>query len=354
MYRALITSSLVLLLIGSASPARADTIYGGISFTSSREFGGFTQQPEGGLVSVDLDALGPSDSPEGFSRTPGGTTLVADVFDPPPGTDAGYLTGLEAVDGGLYASTFECVAADGCFEGPSRLLRIDPATGASLEIGLIREGATDLFIYDLALNPTNGLLYGVSSFFGSSCFNCLYTIDLATAEATRVGEIPLLQGLAGGLAFAPDGTLYLTTIFPMLGIGPNNNRNPLDFVTLDPATAQVLAREDLLFEQQFRTRAGNTTILVRSAAMQGLAVLPGGRIVASGDNGVTMLYERVFGQVLDPNGNAVGSPRNVWRLLGDAGENVSDLTVLVPEPGLAVLLGAGLLALLARRPKRSA
>jgi hypothetical protein len=347
---------LALCLIATAlsvDPATASTIYAGSAATLARGISGFTQLPEGSLATLDLTNLGAPSVPSGFSANPSGTTLVADVFNPPAGLADGSLTGLAVIGGQLYASTFECDASAGCFEGPSRLLRIDPAGGVPTEIGLIREGATELFIYDLAVNPTNGLLYGVSSFFGSSCATCLYTIDPATGAATRIGVIPLGFGFAGGLAFAPDGTLYLTTISPIAGPFTGSNRNALDFVTLNAATGQIITREDLLIEQQFIHVGGGVGTLIKSIVAQGLMVTADGRIIASGDNGNTMIYERVFGQALSPTGAPVGAPGYVWRRLGDSGENLGDLVefVAVPEAGFAWLAAVGAALLAARRAR---
>ena len=350
MFRKLAAS--MTLALAAAAPASATPLYGAVAWPTVRELGGSSEQPPGGFVTVDLAALGPADAPSGASATPGGTALVADVFDPPPPLPAenGWLTGLEYTDGSFYASTFEC-ADDFCAEGPSRLLAIDPTSGARADIGFIRDGAEDLSITDLALHPTTGVLYGISTFLGSSCFGCLYTIDRATAAATLVGEVPLGQGMPGGLAFAPDGTLYLTTVFPIAGAGPAANRNPMDLAVLNPATGALVSREDLLLEQQFIVIAGGVPRVIRSAPMQGLTITPDGRVLATGDNGITVLYERVFASVLNPSGVPVGAPTWVWRVLGDAGENLGDLAS-VPEPGTAACLALGL-ALLAGRRRRA-
>lgn len=323
-----------LLTLGPASTASAATLFGGIGWETSREFGGASQQPPGGLVTIDPASLGAPETPSPFSRTPGGTTLVGDSYDTP---DDGYLLGLDfAPDGSLFASTCD---TSFCPQGQSRLLEIDPATGASIDIGLIHDATDDLDIniYDLAFQPGTGVLYGISDFLDSSCFACLYTIDTSTALATLVADPGV--GATGGLAFAPDGTLYLTTTFPTAG-------SKFDLYVLDPSSGAVLSREDVLLEQQFTQSAGGQDILITSSPFQGLAVAPDGTLVASGENGITVLYERVFDTVKDPNGTPVGGAQWVWRVLGDSGENVTDLAFQpVPEPGALPLLAMGLVGL---------
>jgi WD40 repeat protein len=334
-----LVAGLLSLALAIPATAVADTLFGAIGWETSREFGGFSEQPPGALVTVDVASLGPPATPSPFSTAPGGTTLVGDAYNTP---DDGYLLGLDfAPDGSLFASTCD---TGYCPEGESRLLEIDPTTGTSTEIGLIHDTTDNLNIYDLAFQPGTGLLYGISDFLGSSCFACLYTIDTATAEATLVGDPGIYA--AGGLAFAPDGTLYLTTVYPTVG-------SYLDLYVLDPSTGAVVSREDVVLEQQFYQSGGGQNFLITSSPFQGLAVAPDGTLVSSGENGITVLYERVFDTVKDPTGTPISGPQWVWRVLGDSGENVTDLAFQpVPEPGTFALLAVGLLGLARRRRRR--
>jgi len=345
--RTLLTMMALALAAGAApEAAQAGTLFAGVAWETARGLGGSSEQPPGGLVTVDEAQLGAASVPSGASSAPGGTTLVADVYD----TGGGYLLGLDfAPDGRLFAST---CSTSFCPEGASELLELDPDTGAASNIGFIREGTDDLNIYDLAFHPDTGVLYGISDFLTGSCFGCLYTIDLASGQASRVGEVDLGLGLPGGLAFTPDGTLYLSTTISVSGF---SGRPPQNLLTLDPSDASVLAIEDVLLEQQFFVSAGGSQILVDSAPLQGLASRPDGTLVATGDFGITLLYERVLGTVLDPAGQPVGSPTHVWRVLGDSGENLADLAFQpVPEPGAAWLLALVAGAAGARRVARSA
>jgi len=338
--------SLAAFALAAPRPAAASSLFAGVAYEVAREFGGTSEQPPGGLVSVDEAALGTPDVPSGDSFNPGGTTLVADAFD---GPGDGFLMGLDfAPDGRLFAST---CSASFCPEGPSELLEIDPTTGASTSIGFIREGDTQLSIQDLAFQPGTGTLFGVADFLGDTCFNCLYTIDLDTAEATLVADLALGGGGPGGIAFGPDGTLYLSTKFPLEGFG---SRAPQSLLTIDPDTGGILSVEQVLLQQQFRFSGGGTTFLIDTATLQGLASRPDGTLVGTGAFGNTLMLERVFDQVLDPEGQPVGDPTYVWRVVGDTGENLGDLAFQpaaapVPEPGVAVLLVMAGLGLGARR-----
>jgi len=127
----------------------------------------------------------------------GAGTLVGDPITP------GGLTGI-AFDstGALYGSTIFG------FGTTSTLVQIDPDTGSLLAtVGPITAGGVAISIGDLAFQPGTDVLYGTRSFAdGKGLGGELYTINTATGAATLVGDTD--GGAAGGLAFAPDGTLY--------------------------------------------------------------------------------------------------------------------------------------------------
>lgn len=336
------------LLLGSVR-AEASSLFGSTGFTVVRENGGLSEIPPGSLAGIDLEGLGTADFPDGSSNAPGGATLIADVFDSP---EDGPLQAIDFSAGGqLFGAAcddFTCEFA----AGPSELLQIDPVTGVATSIGPIRSGSFDISIAGLAFQPGTDTLFGVSGFLHEPDFcehNCLFTIDPLTAAATLVGQIPLGFGTPGGLAFAPDGTLYLTTVTPIDGL---SNAFPLDLVTIDPLTGAISSREAVLLEQQFNFTAGGSPFLAFTIALQGLTVAPDGRLIASGTNGNTTLFERVFGQVMSPSGTPVGDEGYVWRLLGDSGENITDLAFApIPEPSALALLALGMTGLAVARSR---
>jgi hypothetical protein len=310
-----------LLMLALAFPVFAGDLYGTIGFIVSREFGGWSEHPQGSLVYVDLESLGEPDTLSGYSQNPGGTTFVSDLFDGPADPNAAWVEGL-AFDSQdrLWAATFECSDPFLCSDGPSRLLQVDSNTGESTEIGFITYNNVNQNILDLAVQPGTDTLFGISYYLDleNACLGCLFTIDTATANTTLVGTVDLGNGEPGGLAFASDGTLFLTTQFPVSGAP----RGAKDLLVLDPANGDVLSREAVLLEQQFLFHG----VLIDSVSLTGLGANPDGTLLgASGEMGITILYERVWGTVKDPDGIEIPGETWIWRVLGDAGEAVTDL-----------------------------
>jgi hypothetical protein len=150
------------------------------------------------------------------------------------------LTGI-AFDstGDLFGSTLGAIP----FPPPpapstSSLIRIDPGTGNLVAtIGAITDGVGGpaLSISDLAIQPGTGKLFGVQApQDGLNGSGRLYTISTTTGAATLVGDT---GHFFASIAFAPNGTLYLSGADSPPGGGPAINPT-LD--TIDPATAQTL------------------------------------------------------------------------------------------------------------------
>jgi hypothetical protein len=145
----------------------------------------------------------------------------------------------------LYGSTLGGGGFPGVPPPPnsSTLVLINPDTGALIsDIGPIVAGVggPGISIADLAIQPGTGMLYGIESREAAgglgAPFGNLYTIDRSSAVATLVGTTGLEND---SLAFAPDGTLYVTSA----AVNPLDPTGPLidvQVARVDPATAKVL------------------------------------------------------------------------------------------------------------------
>src|SRR5262249_33582480 len=98
-------------------------------------------------------------------------------------------------------------------DGPrSLLIRINPANGQLLDtIGPIKDSADDenRKVPALAFQPGTDVLFAYTGPANSAKEGNLYTVNTTTAVATKIGNTGLERG---GLAFAPDGTLYVATV----------------------------------------------------------------------------------------------------------------------------------------------
>jgi hypothetical protein len=116
----------------------------------------------------------------------------------------------------------------------STLYTVDTATAAATKIGDVMVGTTQLsHMTGLDFNPVTGVLYGVTSKSGTTNGG-LYTIDRNTGAATLIGthnlNVPDISFKSNGALYAIDGanndlwTFNLTTGAPSL-IGPLTNTN---------------------------------------------------------------------------------------------------------------------------------
>ncbi len=124
-------------------------------------------------------------------------------------TAAGPLVGLAFNSAG---ELFGVNVVPGGSGGNSVLIRINPITGQLLStVGNILDSADNLplRITDITFQPGTDVLFGIAGPADDPKEGNLYTINLTTAEATLVGNTGLERG---GLAFLPNGTLYLATV----------------------------------------------------------------------------------------------------------------------------------------------
>jgi hypothetical protein len=294
-----------------------------------RDFGGWSEQPAGALVSIEFADLGPRAAPTGTppryvtdgSPTPGGATFIIDLYDAPPPAELydGNVTGL-AIDstGTLWAATCD----DPCNEEPARLLRVSSNGSQVTDLGPIidQDGAPITGVADLAMQPGTDILFVGTDYGNCGDGDCLYTLDRTSAVATLVGEVD--TSWLGGLAFTPDGTLYMVA-----AAGPDfDNFRNREMLVLDPATAETLSVEPVLLEQQFEITRGGKVYDLSSVSFQALGADEQGTLVACWAHGGMTLYRRERGVVKDKFGSPVtGDEQWVWKHLGDVGEHIGDL-----------------------------
>jgi hypothetical protein len=190
------------------------------------------------------------------------------------------------------------------------LEHINRLTGAQIgSVALTASGP--LVIGDLSFQPGTDVLFGIST------GGFLFTINTATGVATLVGDTG--TGRTGGLAFAPNGTLYLAGA-------------PSDLYTLSPTTGAVLSIVAV-------TDANTQT----SFFMDGLGIRPTDGVLFANQAAVNAVY------TIDPATGFVTSVGSV------STGKVSDLAFFdTPEAGSWALMSAGLLTLAGlRRPRRS-
>jgi hypothetical protein len=214
----------------------------------------------------------------------------------------------------------------------SNLLDINPLTGALISSVGITSGGDTVSIADLATQPGTNVIYGVQSandpnFTGTAN---LYTINPMTGVATLVGNT---GDFFASIAFAPNGTLYMTSAdlpaaeggnFPVTSTCFNDINCQLDIV--NPANAQTLASVAV---PDFYSALGITTT---------------GMLLAG--NGAGDMPQPCTGQFCAGVSSltfTVGPGNTTF--IGNTGLNfVSDIALQpVPEPGSLVLVGIGLL-----------
>jgi hypothetical protein len=116
------------------------------------------------------------------------------------------ITGLafSPVTGLLYGSTGNAGTVDAI------LVKINPATAlvtvvGSFNAGPVNTGGSPATMADIAFDSA-GNLYGVGSIGGPQ----LYSINIATGQATVVGSTGLTSTTGGGIAISPGGIFYGT------------------------------------------------------------------------------------------------------------------------------------------------
>jgi len=218
----------------------------------------------------------------------------------------------------------------------SNLVQINPITGAEISSVLINANGTPISIADLATQPGTDTIFGIQSpndanFTGTAN---LYTISTAGA-AMLVGNTGVFFG---AIAFAPNGTLYMTSA-DLNATGQSSNCAGADQLncalnTVNPSTAAIL------------------TSLSVPDFYAALGISPTGVIWAGngagdmGGPGVGQFFDGV--SILNPTTGAA-------TFVGNTGTNfVGDIAFqeAAPEPSSLALFGIGMALLAARRLRR--
>jgi hypothetical protein len=225
------------------------------------------------------------------------------------GTGLPGLNGLAYAPGNvLYGSTINSPVFGN--EPPtSQLVRLDPVTGAVIGSPLdITLAGQSIFVNDLALHPTTGILYAnmLDQLAGEFV---LLTLNPTTGIATEIGGSGVLNA---SLAFGLDGTLYSTgATFDVNGFVAGQLH------TINPATGEVL-----------------TTVGSFGTHVGGLAVRPtDGVIFASGNQGGGIYTFSLSGEQQLIGFTTAGAPGDI-------------AFAPIPEPSSAsfFVLAAGVLA----------
>jgi len=218
-----------------------------------------------------LGGHGVSSGPQ--ASTNDGALVIVSQSDATP-TLVGHPAGVARISGlafGLDGVLYGATQGGGGFPPPpgptvpSNLIRIDPDTGVLISSVPIVAGSTPISIADLAVHPTSGALYGIGGLVGDNPKGVLYVINTVTGAATFLGDT---GKFFASIAFAPDGTLYMSAA-DVAATGPVNPR----LQTLNPSNAAIL------------TNVG-TEVFYHS-----LAVRPNDGVMFGGDGDQARIYK---------------------------------------------------------------
>lgn len=227
---------------------------------------------------------------------------------------SGTLVGNPSSPGGLTGITFDSLGQlwGSTIDGPaggrvSDIAQINPDTGALISSAAITrssDGAV-ISIGDLAYQSSTGTIFGIGSNSATvSTGGELFTIDTGTGLATLVGNT--MQSRGGGIAFAPNGTLYFLEF------------NELH--TLDALTGGVL-----------------TTVNLSTPIGEGLAVRSDGTLFGTAPGS---MGDGIF--TIDP---LTGLVTTVGTTGIGATSDLAFRPMAVAEPGTLAIFGLGLLGL---------
>ena len=162
-----------------------------------------------------------------------GATGILYTLDPATGAVLTTVGLLHDATGNNYGMTgLKYHPSTGIFYGatttssptnPNYLVIVDPATALVTPIGPFGVGG---YITDLAIDPTTGIMYGVS---GNN--QKFYTINTATGQAVQTGSTGIAFQSGGALAADRTGALFGITTTPLSA--------PTSFYSYDKTTGNA-------------------------------------------------------------------------------------------------------------------
>jgi hypothetical protein len=217
------------LVLGTAGSASADTIFAVNNDLTGKSL--VTIDPVTGLGSVVASYSGLNIHSLTFDG--GGTLFGTDdesllTID----TTTGAASTVGAFGTSIWPNSLAFSTSDELFaiqNVGSRFLSIDPATGASTQIGLT--GSVGLYSVDGLAFDAAGTLFGVGYIDMndmSARIQSLFTVDTATGVGSIMVTLNGTPNNIEGIAFASDGTLY--------GVDTTTSSR---LVSIDPATGNV-------------------------------------------------------------------------------------------------------------------
>lgn len=219
--------------------------------------------------------------------------------------DGSFIGAGEFDDTGTFTDYY-------ALDSSGELFRVDATTGAATLVGTATAFGTETFT-GMATDPTSGVVYAVSCDIANTS---LFTLDLQTAAATRIGAIPGSACMIG-IGFSNGGTLYgydlvtddLWSIDKNTGAGTSigplgfsvNFGQGMDFDE-DTNTCYLFAFNAGTFQAELRTcdvNTGNTTLVgVMGDVSPGGLNQWGGGAVASGGQPSAVPTLPVWGMVV--------------------------------------------------------
>ena len=231
----------------------------------------------GGMISASLWA---EDLYGGIGR--GSATNPGAIMIVDQNNGAGVLVGDPVTPGGLSGLTFDSANrlwGSTVNQGPSNLVEINPLTGALISSAPILDNGSPISISDLATQPGTGIIFGITGNSGGGGGGLLYTIDTSGA-ATFVGNT--LQGRGGGLAFAPDGTLYYAEFNQLHSLNPaTGTSNGFVSITGGATDGLGIRPSDGVF---FATQAGNSSQIYTLDPNTGIITTLGSNGIGAGSD----------------------------------------------------------------------